>query len=365
MAGADASISYRFCAGLSGLESVGARWVELGERLGERKGLAHILFWYRCQIRCLGGCEGMGFSTAWEGERLVAVLPLMLGSRGAKGLGMLGFSRLEFPSDPYNFYSDATIDPTAAAKISLARLVDAARGPLGASGLLELRRLRADATLLELAGVRRLSTASGANCLYVPLHAGMKPDEALSRQSRVSLNQRRNRLRRVGALEWKHAPDDLPIDEALQIFLALEASGWKGESGTATKYQPARLAFLQKLAGGGDGLKVYVHLLMAGGAPVAAMYGMNVGDVHLNLLSGYDERYARASPGHLLIHEVIRWAVARGLREVDFMSCAAHWRRWHPAERSMHEVMTSDGSVKGVVVEQARRLRRGLRKSAP
>jgi len=221
--------------------------------------------------------------------------------------------------------------------------------------------------MLELPGVRRHSMMWGGepNCLYVPLHAGLKPDETLSRQSRASLNQRRNRLRRIGPLEWKHAPDDLPIDEATRIFVELEASGWKGESGTgtATKCSGARQAFLEELAGGGDGLEIKLHLLLAGGAPVAAMYCITVGDTHLVLLSGYDERYARASPGHLLVHEVIRWAVARGMRELDFMSCAPHWRRWHPAERSMRQLTISDGSVKGVLVHQARRLRNRLRET--
>jgi hypothetical protein len=77
MAAAHAPLTYRFYHGLDGLDSIHTAWLALAERLGPRKGLPHIPFWYRCQLRCFPACRSMGFSTAWAGERLVAVLPLL------------------------------------------------------------------------------------------------------------------------------------------------------------------------------------------------------------------------------------------------------------------------------------------------
>jgi len=76
------------------------------------------------------------------------------------------------------------------------------------------------------------------------------------------------------------------------------------------------------------------------------MYGITIATAHLILLMGYDERYAKASPGHLLLHEIIRWALASQLQELDFLSGASHYRQWHPAQRSMHHIATADGSLK-------------------
>ncbi len=48
MAAAHAPLTYRFYHGLDGLDSIHTAWLALAERLGPRKGLPHIPFWYRC-----------------------------------------------------------------------------------------------------------------------------------------------------------------------------------------------------------------------------------------------------------------------------------------------------------------------------
>jgi CelD/BcsL family acetyltransferase involved in cellulose biosynthesis len=292
-------------------------------------------------------------------------MPLVANRRIVSKWGPLGFSALELPGDPVNFLRDATIDPFCAPRVSLARLARAAVDGLGGGDLLMLTQLRGDATLLELAEIRRLAglSAPDPSCLHIPLRASSHPHDMLSKHSRADLNNGRNRLRRLGPLEWKHAPDDMSISEAIRIFIELEASGWKGESGTrsASKFMPSRLALLQDLAAGGDGLQVNVHVMFAASAPVAAMYCITVGGVHFLLLTGYDERYRTSSPGHLLIHEVIQWAVARNMREFDFLSTASYFRRWHPTERSMCHVTTRGGSLKGLMLHQAIYLRKRWR----
>jgi CelD/BcsL family acetyltransferase involved in cellulose biosynthesis len=278
---------------------------------------------------------------------------------------MLRYAVLQPPDDPCNFFRDATIDAAAAPDISLAQLARAAGCAYGGSELLELPQIRQDATLLDLPEVRRLAELSppAASSLFLPVHPALQPDHILSSQFRADHRNRLNRLRRFGPVQCKHAPADLPLDDATRIFTEIEASGWKGDSGTqtATTCSPHRLAFLHELAAGGDGLQVTVHVLFAADDPVAAIYGITIGATHLLLLMGYDERYARASPGHLLIHEVIRWSAACQLRELDFLSNAPHYQRWHPAGRPMHHILVCDGSLKGRLVYHAKRLRYRLR----
>jgi hypothetical protein len=259
----DASLNYRFYSGLAGLDSIRAPWVELADRLGPRKGLPHIPFWYRCQMRCLEDCAEMGFATAWDRERLAAVLPLVRHGRRIGRRKFAPLSTLALPDDPYNFFRDATIEQGPAPAISLAQLARVA----GRSGSLRLGQLREDATLLAIPQVRELANASPPSppSLYLPLSAGMRGDDPLSKQGRADLNKRRNRLRQLGPLQWKHAPDDLPLPEAIRIFIEMEASGWRGEAGTrtVTRCSPARTAFLLELCTGGDGLEVNVHLILA------------------------------------------------------------------------------------------------------
>ncbi len=360
------SLNYRFYSGLAGLEAIHAPWLDLTQRLGPRASLPHVPFWYRCQLRCFAGCKSLGFSTAWDGERLLAVLPLIPLSQRARGFSVLRFAKLELPNHPYNVFRDGTIDPAAASRISLSRLAGAAGKVLGGGGLLLLGRLREDATLLDLPELRRHLGAPGAQFQHLALSENLRPDDLLSRQSRANLNNARNRMRRLG-LQWRHAPDDLPLQQAIEMFVELEASGWKGESGTnsAARGFPDRVAFFHELAAGGDGLRVTVHMMFAGAAPVAAIYGITVGATHLLLLMAYDERFARASPGNVLLHHVIDWARAAQLHEFDFLSTASHFQLWHPSHRAMYTLTTGDGSLNGRLLQSAirhtRRLRNGLR----
>ena len=40
---------------------------------------------------------------------------------------------------------------------------------------------------------------------------------------------------------------------------------------------------------------------------------------------GYDETFARCSPGHLLMVETLRYAASRGLRTYEFLGSAEPW----------------------------------------
>jgi CelD/BcsL family acetyltransferase involved in cellulose biosynthesis len=50
---------------------------------------------------------------------------------------------------------------------------------------------------------------------------------------------------------------------------------------------------------------------------------------------GFNEEYAKCSPGTLLIHESLCYAIANGLRSYEFLGAADQWtKRWTHRERS-------------------------------
>ncbi len=49
---------------------------------------------------------------------------------------------------------------------------------------------------------------------------------------------------------------------------------------------------------------------------------------------GYDEKFARCSPGNLLVCETLRYAARQGLESYEFLGSSDHWTRsWTLDER--------------------------------
>jgi len=166
---------------------------------------------------------------------------------------------------------------------------------------------------------------------YLPLPATAKELEAaLGAKFRANLNRRARRLAdELGpvALERVEARG-LALAAAVDEGLALEASGWKGEQGTAIaqdeRLRRRYLALAHAFAGRGE---LSLHFLRAGERRVAFHFAVESGGVYYLFKPGYDESLARFGLGHLLLHEVAKALVGRGVREIDFLGDDMPWKR--------------------------------------
>lgn len=110
---------------------------------------------------------------------------------------------------------------------------------------------------------------------------------------------------------------------AVEEFLRLEASGWKGEARTALASNPAHSEFFRQITAtlGKRGLAELVLLGTAGGA-VAGRHSLRAGGTSFCFKVAYDERYSRYSPGRELeLRQLERFHVDPGLARMD--SCTA------------------------------------------
>ena len=126
-----------------------------------------------------------------------------------------------------------------------------------------------------------------------------------SGSTRKKLRQDWNRLSALGVVDVinERAPEG--VLRAFETFLALEQASWKGEQGTALLSDPGDAAFvrrlLQQLAGGQN---ASVALLRVNGEAVAAQVLMYCGATAYTWKTAFDARYAKYSPGTLLIDRV-------------------------------------------------------------
>jgi CelD/BcsL family acetyltransferase involved in cellulose biosynthesis len=131
--------------------------------------------------------------------------------------------------------------------------------------------------------------------------------DALGAKKLKELRRQRHRLAEQGEVIFAVARAPAEIDAALEVFLALEAGGWKGKRGTALADDAGDAAFIRAACRGlaAQG-QCEIVTLRAGAVPVAAGILVRHLDRAFFFKLGVNERFARTSPGVQLTLDVTR-----------------------------------------------------------
>jgi CelD/BcsL family acetyltransferase involved in cellulose biosynthesis len=158
------------------------------------------------------------------------------------------------------------------------------------------------------------------------LRGGFDPEATLSAalpgKKRKELRRQKNRLTDTGAVAFETLASDGPLDQWTDAFLALEASGWKGRSGTALASHPAHKDFLREaLRGAHEAGTLQFCRLSCGEQPVAMIINFVERGAAYSFKIAFDESFARFSPGVLLEIELLFELAKR--TDISFIdSCA-------------------------------------------
>ena len=139
---------------------------------------------------------------------------------------------------------------------------------------------------------------------------------------------RERRLAQQGPVTWQFA-SGAEIDARLfDAMAAVEAASWQGQGGGDRKFDPERRPAWERMA---DDPRVASFLsaclLRVGGRPAAFSFDLDVGSTRLGVCSGYDPRFAQASPGRLLHYRNMEAAIARGIRQINWGSGDSGYKR--------------------------------------
>ncbi len=183
---------------------------------------------------------------------------------------------------------------------------------------------------------------SGGSSLRVPLKGTWKEFEAtISSGRRSDLRCYRRRAERLGEVEFEVVqPEVGTLKPHLDELYRVEASGWKGREGSAILYQPHILRFYTQYAqSAAEAGSLRLFFLRVGGKTVAARMAVEHSNRLWDLRLGYDESFRRCTPGVLLTHETLRYAVERGLEAHEFLGQAEAWERHWPCEEDEYVSM--------------------------
>ncbi|WP_339031956.1 GNAT family N-acetyltransferase [Bradyrhizobium symbiodeficiens] len=203
--------------------------------------------------------------------------------------------------------------------------------------------------------------------------------EALGTKKLKELRRQRHRLDEHGAVAFDVARRPDEIGPALETFLQLEASGWKGKRGTALVQHAGDATFIRRAVPAlAETAQCEIITLRTGTAPIAAGIVLRHQDRAFFFKLGIDERFAKYSPGVQLTLELTRHLCADpAIASADSTASADHpminpiWRGRFavgdvliPLRRHDPVVTLIHGALLGrnAAHEAARRLVRRLRR---
>jgi CelD/BcsL family acetyltransferase involved in cellulose biosynthesis len=186
------------------------------------------------------------------------------------------------------------------------------------------------------------------------------------------LSRQRHRLADDGAVTFEVARSIAEVTRALEHFLRLEASGWKGTRGTALAGDHGDTAFVRSATAAlaAEGRCEIVSLAVAG-KPVAAGIVLRHGSRAWFFKIAYDEALAKMSPGVQLTLELTKYLCADpAVTEVDSTANAYHpmidklWRGRMPVASALAPLRPGD-SLTGIIeflIQARERTRRDARR---
>jgi CelD/BcsL family acetyltransferase involved in cellulose biosynthesis len=135
-----------------------------------------------------------------------------------------------------------------------------------------------------------------------------KYEQGLSQNLRKTIKRCRNRMRKIGKIEFKYFRDEHAKNHWTS-FLKIEDSGWKGLAGTSilkldSTYKAYYSGLIDILA---KKKNLWLFFLIVNDTPIASEFGYTFGGVYHSAKSAYDEYYKDLSPSNMLLLEVIEF----------------------------------------------------------
>jgi hypothetical protein len=300
---------------LSPLAAVAAGpWRTLAERAIEPNGY-YLPEWELAVNASARGHTGVSALSAWSdgsqtqdnAERLIGLMPAMSLWRACK---------IPLPAlvsaEPYGTLCTPLLD-SGMANEAVTRMMRQAR-KAGAHALI-LRDVALDGAALKTftevsrqGGMRpRVLHSRLRACLDATRDADALLHDALGTKKLKELRRQRHRLAEHGVVHFDVARTPSDVTAAVDTFMALEASGWKGKRGTALIQDDGDASFARRatvaLAETGQ---CEIVALRVGDTPVAAAIVLRHQDRAFYFKLGVDERFAKFSPGVQLTLDLTR-----------------------------------------------------------
>jgi CelD/BcsL family acetyltransferase involved in cellulose biosynthesis len=305
------------------LEEIELEWNELALPTGNPL-LRHD--WIAASVKAFSESSDPAIVVLWEGGRIRAAAPLGLFSEGlSKRLHFIGYQLRE--PGWLLFQDENDLSDLVGHIFQQGFPISLARVPASGS---EEKALKTTAT----GGIALFAQTGVTHAAVLPQTAdGL--EASMSTSARSSLRRKLKRAQKFGQTSFtvEHA-DVETVERSIDEFIRIERSGWKGREGTAIAFSSALTNFFYdygRRASMNGHLRIY--RMTIDGETVAMRLGAVAGRSLFELKIAFDERFRECSPGLLLTHETLKFAIAEGLVRHEFLGMAEDWQKQWPLEQ--------------------------------
>jgi CelD/BcsL family acetyltransferase involved in cellulose biosynthesis len=280
--------------------------------------------WVATYVRVFEPRSQIVLLTAWTGDELAAVLPL---ARRRSWFAGVPLATLSAPANVHSVRFDILREPGPAGDVAIAALWDKLKQTSGWD-MVEL------STFLDNGACHQLiqsASADGFDTLTSVRNNGpvlRMQGDGNGRLTWLAGTSRhfRHELRRYARLleeQMGGTPELIRRTEfepeIVSKFFALEASGWKGERGSAIDCRAETAEFYQGIACETAKRGCFcLHTLELNGRVAAGAFSIVTDRCFYPLKIAYDETLNRAAPGQLLINGILEECAKNNIPEVYF-----------------------------------------------
>ncbi|MBK8185280.1 MAG: GNAT family N-acetyltransferase [Candidatus Competibacteraceae bacterium] len=238
-----------------------------------------------------------------------------------------------------------------------------------------LRAISWDWTVVKVP--RIIESAAVAHAATLPRHTIFRPQGyscyfQIKDSYEVATKEYTTRLRKIlrkgwsgfgklGTVEIHAARTAAELESAFAEFLRLEASGWKGEQGTASAlaFDPPRRAFFEHIFNGPRSERqAEINLLTVDGKAVASQLCMVQGGVRSVVKIAYDQSLQKLSPGSVLLDALLKRSYQ--MRDVQYLSLVTGigWmREWGTESETVGDLWLFRSHVAAIIIRHFLRLK--------
>ncbi len=297
--------------------------------------------WLRVWWASFGACQRLYVMTVWDEDRLVGAWPLLRTS--CRILKFFEIPCLQSLVNGQSLISNVICRPS-----DLDRVLEVFRDHWekedSAWELIVLAYVpltfqtvdRIEAVFRDHGGAHVFVEPAGRGYLsyFIDIRGGFDQYfNGLNKSFRDNRKNIRNRLTRRGGVRVEYSKDFEPA--AVERFMVLEDSGWKGAERTSIRSSPDLIRFYtdiaREFARRGEFLLTTLYI---DGKAAASIYGISFCQVFYFLKIGIDStdpELGRLSPGQVILEDLVKHCFDAGMTKFDFYGTCqpfeAHWTK--------------------------------------
>ncbi len=351
----ETDVSITVLRGMEGLESLRDAWEDVLSGMNRRR-FFHLWEWYHSYLKCLApDPNALMFFLFTKRLTPVAIFPLQFTKISIGGLQL---KTLAFPSHSHLGLCDLICHRDALHLPLFQLLSEYLRNHGESWDIIQLLHLLEDSCALQVIhnhAPSRFLLRHEDRCDFLDTTGEYETFlPGLSKNFRRSLKRARQYLDELPGVEFAFTHKVLELEEKLDAFMDVEASGWKGAhgSGTAIKLHPSLRCFYQTLTRTLSACgRVSINTLTADGKCIAAQFCLLLDDTAYILKIGYDESYKRYAPGNLLVDLFMKRCLENStIASINLITDAEWHVDWKPKSYDRSRLYLFNATPAGFIV---------------